>query len=325
MWKRIWIVASAAIAVLIVAYFGVGYMVYDKLATVTNRPDDSCPPSRAINTPTQFGDIGGAGWPAFDYAPYYMSHYETVSFPSRQSGLNLSGWYVETKPGAPAVIFMDGLGGCKYTQTVLLPAGMLARNGFNVLLVDMRDTGDSDHEDGKTDLGNKEYKDILGAWDWLVAKGYQPERIGVYAGSLGSLAALAAFGQEPRVAALFVQAPIYSLPQIIQEELARNGMPSFLWAGVLGAARVIAGDNLLAYQPVDALRNAGNRPLYAVASRGDTRIGAHHSEQLAQAAQEAGAKLTLWLMDKGEHMMGAAYYPNEFEARITDFFRQALS
>ena len=104
-----------------------------------------------------------------------MPHYESVRFPSRQPGINIAGWWVEGKPGAPAVILVHGLGGCKNAIDVLVPAGMLWRNGFSVLMIDLRNIGESDFVDGRSTAGNVEYQDVLGAWDWLVTnKGYQP-------------------------------------------------------------------------------------------------------------------------------------------------------
>ena len=124
---------------------------------------------------------------------------------------------------------MDGLGGCKNSIAVLVPAGMLHCNGFNVLLIDLRDTGDSTFQDGRSTIGNEEHHDVLGAWDWLVnEKGIDPERIGVFANSLGGANANYAFSAEPRIAAIFLQSTFGDLQQIISAELARSGYPTLL-------------------------------------------------------------------------------------------------
>jgi dipeptidyl aminopeptidase/acylaminoacyl peptidase len=322
--KRIWIPVVSVIAVIVIAYLGIGYVVYDKLAKTTKRPGGWCEPSHT-NSPATFASAPEADWPDIDYTPYYMPNYQTVSLPSRQPNLTISGWYVEADPTAPVVILFDGIGGCKYTQSTLLPAGMLHHSGINVLLIDLRDQGDSSYEDGRTDLGNEEYQDVLGAWDWLVStKGYDPQRVGIYGASLGTLAAMTAFAQEPRVAAMFLQAPISSLTEIAQEELARSHMPGFLFAGARMAALLVSRDDLLAHEPKDAMLKAGERPMFIVHSRVDPRIDYHHSERLAQMAKDAGANVTLWLVDKGGHLMAPAYYGQEFEDKMAGFFRSAL-
>jgi hypothetical protein len=72
------------------------------------------------------------GWPPIDLSRYAMPDYQTVRFPSRQSGIEIAGWWVPGGAGAPAVILVHGLGGCKNAIDVV-PAGMLWRNGFSVL------------------------------------------------------------------------------------------------------------------------------------------------------------------------------------------------
>ena len=63
------------------------------------------------------------------------------------------------------MILVHGLGGCKNAIDVLVPAGMLWRHGFSVLLIDLRNIGESDFVDGRSTAGNVEYQDVLGAWD----------------------------------------------------------------------------------------------------------------------------------------------------------------
>ena len=164
---KTWVKAVIGIAIALVvlgvaAYLGMGYVIYSKLANVKGSCDE-----HLANRPVIFALH--EKWPAgFDVAPYFMSPYETVRFPSRDAGIEVAGWWIPKAPGAPAVMLVDGGGGCKNSIAVLTPAGMLWRNGFNVLLIDLRDTGDSTYEDGRSAMGNEEYQDVLGAWDWLV-------------------------------------------------------------------------------------------------------------------------------------------------------------
>jgi dipeptidyl aminopeptidase/acylaminoacyl peptidase len=313
----------AVLAVLVIllagAYLSAGYVIYDRLANVRGSCDE-----HMANRPDRFALH--PDWTAtFDVSPYFMSPYETVRFPSRQPGITIAGWWVPQAPNAPAVIVVDGLGGCKNSIAVLTPAGMLWRSGFNVLLIDLRDTGDSDYEDGRSAIGNEEYQDVLGAWDWLIAtKGFKPERIGVYANSLGAATALYAFSEEPRVAAIFLNSPFGNLNQVLREELQRNHYPTFLAPGAIIVGRIVAGDNVVAHDPLSAIRKAGTRPVFILHSRDDTRIAFHHAGQLAAAARAAGVKVTTWFIDKAEHMRAAAVYPEEFEGKMAEFFKGAL-
>ena len=196
--RWIYISVTAFFLVGIVAYFGVGYYIYNQLGNVV----DSCDKHLA-STPANLVNPGD--WPEFDMTPFTMPTYETVRFPSRETQFEIAGWYVAGDPNMPAVILLDGLGGCKHAIAALVPAGMLWRNGFNVLIIDLHETGDSQIDDGYSTIGNDEYLDVLGAWDWLQAeKGFGESEIGVAANSLGAATAFYAFAEEPRMAAIFL-------------------------------------------------------------------------------------------------------------------------
>src|SRR4029450_13001357 len=135
------VVASTAIA----GYGDASFVVYDELTKVTG----DCPVAWESNDPTGFKLMAHDGAPVlghedFDTAPYLMPEPETVTIPSRDPGIEVSGWYIPaTERDAPTVIVVHGLTACNREHAVLLPAGMLHRHGFSVLLIDLRDHGDS--------------------------------------------------------------------------------------------------------------------------------------------------------------------------------------
>ena len=102
---------------------------------------------------------------------------------------------------------------------------MLHRNGFSVLLIDLRDHGDSTREDGRFAGGTDEYRDVLGAWDWLrTEQGLPPASIGLLGISLGAATVLLATGQEPAVAAVWEDSSYADLGTAIDAELKRRGV-----------------------------------------------------------------------------------------------------
>jgi dipeptidyl aminopeptidase/acylaminoacyl peptidase len=254
-----------------------------------------------------------------------MSTYEEVRFNSRQSNLQISGWYVQGNPDAPAIIVVDGLGGCKYAQATLVPAGLLWHDGFNVLMIDLRNTGDSDSDNGYSAIGNKEYQDVLGAWDWLQQeKSFAPAQIGILGNSLGAAAVLFAFQHEPQIAAIALNSPFANLPQIIREEMRLNNFPGFFAPVSILMGRWVSGENLIEHDPVDALLSAGTRPVWIVHSAADTRIAIHHSHQLQQAAEQAALNVSFWFIDGVGHVRAPGVMPDEFQERLGTFFRANL-
>lgn len=316
--KRMFIGVTTVLVLLAVTYLAVGYLVYNQLGYVAHSCDRHRP-----NRPDHFTNIND--WPAMDFTPYFMQPYEEVRFPSRNADWELSAWYVAGDPKAPAVILVDGLGSCKYTQSVLLPAEMLWRNGFTVLLLDLHDTSDSTLDDGYSTIGMDEALDVQGAWDWLMAeKGFAPEEIGILGNSLGGAVTLYAFVDEPRMAALFLNSPIANLPQAIREELGRVGYPSWLTPGGLLAARLVTGQNIVARNPLTEIQRVGDRPIFITHSADDKRVAIHHSQQLEAAAKVVGDNVTVWYVSGADHLRALALYPEEFEAKLVGFFRDAL-
>lgn len=313
--------AAAALGAAVATYLAAGYAIYRRLADVRGSCDE-----HMGNHPDDF--VAHREWPIdFDITPYRMPHYQRVRLPSRQNGITLAGWWVQhPADAAPAVILLDGMGGCKASVAVLAPAGMLYRNGCSVLLIDLRDTGESDADDGYSAIGNDECLDVLGAWDWLVEQqGIAASRIGVFANSLGGAAALYAFSEEPRIAALCLQSTFGNLTEVLRAELRRNGYPAFLARGAFLVGRWLSGVNLAARDPIGAIRRCAGRPVFIIHSRADERLDVRQSEQLARAAAAAGVQLTTWFPDRALHVQTISVHPEEFERRVVDFFRQHLA
>jgi dipeptidyl aminopeptidase/acylaminoacyl peptidase len=202
----------------------------------------------------------------------------------------------------------------------------LQRNGFSVLMIDVRDVGDSGAEDGWTTAGNEEYLDVLGAWDWLIAeKGFTPDRIGLYGGSLGSATALYAFSHEPRVAALFLHATFADVLEAYCDNLSSYGLPRFLGRPTVLMGRLVSSEEMLEHKPSDEIAKAGARPVYIVHSCADHRISVRRGQELAEAARAAGVNVTTWFPEQSEHLQTPALYPEEFESRMVGFFRESLA
>src|SRR5689334_17849550 len=142
----------AVIAMLVVViYFALGYYLDERLTTVNDEGAFNWP-----NTPASF-KVQRGPYVEFDTTPYETANFETVQLPSRDAGIILGGWYLPTDPAAPAVVIAHGFNRCKCDANVLTASGMLHRNGFNVLLIDLRNHRDSTRTTGHAAYGNTEY------------------------------------------------------------------------------------------------------------------------------------------------------------------------
>ncbi len=320
--KWLIIIAVSVVALVMVGYVVVGAMVYNRLTEVAPHCDND--PVEYANTPAAFtlDDV--------DPAPYLMPDYQEVSFPSRDDHLNIAAWWIPgagvTDPSAiPTVILVHGLGGCRRSPAVLLAAGMLHRNGFNTLLIDLRDQGDSQIEDGRYAAGTEEYRDVLGAWDWLISdQNIAPEQIGLFGTSLGAATALIAMGEEPRVAATWEDSSYADLHVAAQAELARNGYPTMLADSAVWIGKLISGDDLGSLSPLGAIAKLNGRPIYITHGDADTRLSVQYAYDLADAVRAQGGTVEPWIVPGANHVGAMFLQPEEYERRLADFFQTYL-
>jgi dipeptidyl aminopeptidase/acylaminoacyl peptidase len=317
---------GALLAVLVGGYLVASNVVYDRL-TVVDRAWCPTYASFAGATPAAFRTGSKDTGPFVDTTPYLMPGYQSVRFPSRDPAITIAGWWV---PGAtvdaPAIVLVHGVGRCKGDPEVLLPAGMLHRHGFAVLLIDLRNHGDSSAgAGGRYGGGVAEYRDVLGAWDWLqAAQHLAANRIGLYGVSLGAGTVMIATGEEPRVAAAWEDSGFADATVGIQDELARNGYPGFLAFGGLLVGRAFHGVDLTSLSPLGEVPKLVGRPLFIVHGAADDRIPVKHAELLAAAFRAHGGPVDPWIVPGVGHVRAAFVVTTEYERRLAAFFAGSL-
>jgi dipeptidyl aminopeptidase/acylaminoacyl peptidase len=338
---RRWILAGIVLVGLVALVgYGIGsYQLYEKISAVAAHCDEraSGGPRFQENTPAGWTlanpeDVD-ARWPessrTLDSTPYAMPDYEDVSVPSHDPAVGLlSGWWVPGRTTAsPAVVVVHGLGSCKRDHVVLLHAGMLHRAGFGVLLIDIRDMGDSPHQDGRFAGGSQEYLDVLGARDWLVqTQGLPASRVGIMGNSEGAATVIIAAAQDPTVAATWEDSGYGDVHEMIADEIAYQGLPDALNVLVPGGLLIakLAGIDPLAPQPIDAVAAIGTRPFAIVHGLRDQHIPVRHATEMAAVVARSVPGYQPWIVPCAFHVEEAFCAPAEYEARLASFFGAAL-
>jgi uncharacterized protein len=315
--------AAVAVVAMAIGYLGMTYMTYGALSAAPR----ACWPSDQANTPDQYAMPAGVD-PAIAVTNRLPAPQE-VRFASRDPrvpGPVLAGWWIPAvTAGAPAVILVHGIKSCRREANVLVPAGMLHRHGYSVMLIDLRDHGDSGGDDGHFAAGTNEYLDVLGAWDWVAAQGVAPERIGLFGVSFGAATALVAGGEEPRVAAVWADSAWSDVGRALGYFLEDNGYPSFLVPGAVFWAHVVAGDDLLARSPIDEVARYAGRSVAFVHGAADPLLPPSMATELHNRAAAAGARVPdVWLIPGAGHTKGVYVDPVTYEARLAAFFEAAI-
>jgi dipeptidyl aminopeptidase/acylaminoacyl peptidase len=302
--------------VLVLAYVGASFYVYNQLSEAKAK----CAGATDLGEPDSFQLA------TVDTTPYLMPEFEDVRFPSHDSpGITIAAFWIPSavRADAPAVIVSHGHNGCRRNPPNLLIAGMLHRAGFAVLMIDLRDHGDSTIEDGRFAGGTDEQLDVRGGIDWLIARDAPPETIGIIGFSLGAATAITAFGEDDRLAALWEDSGFADVREAIRDELRRNNYPTILEAGGILIGQ-LNGDDFTAYSPLDEVGKAHGRPVFITHGEADTRLGVKFAYELAEKIRATGGTVEPWILPGVGHTKALTVYPGTYDAKVTAFFRESL-
>lgn len=270
----------------------------------------------------------------FNSTNWTIDSWENVSIKVESEDIELAGWWFEGEVGKPAIIGVHGVRSCKSNHEVLLPATMLHKAGYSVLLIDLRDHGESTVEDGKVSAGQKEWRDVRAAFDWVNSThNISTGRIGLFGSSMGAATSAIAFAQDERIEAAFLDTAFADMDLIIESELIRAGFPTILGPAAVLAGKLLSGEDITKHTPLDAANNLGDRHLFIAHNQGDLRVPIVHAEMLCEAGAESVSELgslECWYadtrMDEGVgvgpeyHVVAMLTETEEYQRRIVGFF-----
>jgi dipeptidyl aminopeptidase/acylaminoacyl peptidase len=241
--------------------------------------------------------------------------------------VTLSAWWI--KAGYPAtqetIIVTHGYGSSRRDYNALLPSAMLAKEGFNVLLVDQRDTGESTCVDGRHSAGQDESDDFAVVAEWLVTeKGISPEKIGMFGVSGGAIATAIVPAKTQNISAFALEAPIFDFAETARAEVVFQGFPGWLWFLADAAAR-LRGVNLNETPIPAGIEATGERPILLLHGTEDQRLSYDGALKFENYARDLGVDVRLETFEGADHTEGMLSETERYAAALTGFFRQALS
>jgi fermentation-respiration switch protein FrsA (DUF1100 family) len=127
------------------------------------------------------------------------------------------------------------------------------------------------------------------------------------------------------VAATWEDSSYADLPSIVRDELTRSGYPTFLDTGAALTARVVSGDDLTSFSPLDGVERLAGRPIFIIHGEKDERINVRYGHELADAAVAAGSTPSTWFVPGSGHTKAMIDHPDEYERRLVAFFRNSLA
>jgi alpha-beta hydrolase superfamily lysophospholipase len=246
--------------------------------------------------------------------------FEPVSFSSRD-GLNLGGWFVPgSEPTIGTVIFCHGHAGSLDPDLKLVPA--FHSRGFNVLQFDFRGHGRSEGQ--HVSMGYYERLDLLAAVGFLQERGIP--RVGVLGFSMGGAVAISTAAVCPAIGAVVSDGSFARIQPTLLAGLYQRGMPLWLarsltpW--VLRLVGWWLGCDLAKADPMRWVSRISPRPILLVHGGQDVFVPCSEIERLHAAA---GNPKALWIVEEAEHRRIDQICPEQYRARILDFFQRWLA
>ena len=309
--RRRVLIAAGAFAVSVALYLGVSYFILSK----------SLEPIRTVSDQTPI-DSG--------LAP------EEIHFESDVDRIPLAGWLFPSS-GDRAIVLLHGLSSHSWCGGQPDVARAYVKAGFHVLIFDLRGHGSSGGE--LLGLGWHERRDVRGAVNLLLARGFSSGRIGIQGGSYGAAVALLATAAIPEVGAVVAYSAFADVRDLMDAEIERKTeVPSrvtkLFRPGIAFIARLLYSLDFDAIAPERAVPDIAPRPVLFIHGSEDERIPVEHSHRLMAASNNANAEK--WILDGFEHG-GAVRLPEEgcewtevspmreaFLSKVTAFFDRSL-
>jgi dipeptidyl aminopeptidase/acylaminoacyl peptidase len=257
--------------------------------------------------------------------------FEEIRFPAHRDGLEVAGWFIPFKGSRRVIVLVHGkdanrtreldreLGDDNPGEFPDLAVG-LSRRGFSVLMIDLRGHGKSGR--ARFGFGRTERLDVLGAVDWLVARGFRPGRIGVLGISMGAATCIGAASEDDRIGALVADSSFAELTPLVdmhwssQTRLPALFLPPTKWLG-----KHWFGCDIDAARPIVEIGSI-RKPILLIHCDADPIIPAQHARRLKQAADGSAE---LWESDSAKHA-GAYFVDGEaYLDKVSEFFDRHLN
>jgi len=248
--------------------------------------------------------------------------FEEVRFPARGGDAEIAAWFIPNQESSQAVIIVHGNNESRtyeFSGNMVDLGAALHQAGFNVLMIDLRGHGRSG--EGRASFGINERRDILGAVDWLLGRGFQPGTIGVLGTSLGGASGIGAASQEKAIGALVIDSTFAEIYPIIQTEWrTASGLPDLFLIPTRLMARLMFGYDIAASRPVEEIGAIAPRPILIIHCRTDQTIPLQHAERLHQAAPSS----ELWVIPECLHSEAYNADHQAYEETVSQFFNANL-
>ena len=248
--------------------------------------------------------------------------YEDVSFPSRIDDVTLSGWYLPGEKGFTIIVVNGGIQNRVDPRTGTLEIGRgLAEMGFDVFMFDLRGRGESQ---GKGRLLTYDERDIGGAVDYVMSRGYPAERIGLLGFSAGATSSLIFASKDDVFAVVSDSSFVNVADDLVRKASNETGVPKPLVRlfvpGTLLIAKAMHG-----YDAVNLTNIVADvrRPILFIYGERDDLVTMADARELFEASGNPSDEL--WIVPDAGHSQAYKMNPVDYIDKVMAFFDETTA
>jgi len=260
----------------------------------------------------------------------YGLAYDSVTFSPPDRPIALHAWWIPAEHAHAALVFVHGGGddnrSLPHGRGLALARDLVARR-YAVLMVDLRNFGESDGTPEGITFGDLEVNDVVGALDFLAAR--VPELPAAAIGfSMGGGTVLRAAARDSRLRAVVADSAFADAAEVaVAFTHAATGLPMLVAVPFVWSAQHLHGVPLARGATVAALRGATLPPVLLIHDRHDPIAPVGDCARLAAAIPTA----TTWITDFaqagpfGTHIQAYRLGPAAYVDRVTTFLDGVLT
>lgn len=234
--------------------------------------------------------------------------------------IDLKGWFFKNNASC-AIVLVPGIhqnrvSGDYGGQGI---AQMALSKGYGVVMYDPRGSGLSG---GKTlGFGDTEVRDVNAVIKYLIDQGYPEKNIGIIGSSLGAITTLQDLDETNKLGALVVDSAASVIQPIIEREMRKEKIPSFLNFGIFAVSKIIYGVDIPSVRPIDKVKEYSSKPILFIHGVKDSFIPFSNSEELVKAS---GPQSKLVAFENADHVGSFKTDPKLFESEVFSFLESQM-
>jgi uncharacterized protein len=247
-----------------------------------------------------------------------------VTFSPRDRSIKLRAWWIPAPAARGALVFVHGGGddnrNLPYGSGLAL-ARDLAAAGYALLMIDLRNFGESDGTPEGITFGDLEVHDVVGAVDYLQAQA-PGLPVGAIGFSMGGATVLRAAARDRRLRAVVADSAFADARGVaVAFTTAATGLPALIAAPFVWSAQHLHGVPLARGDTLAALRGATMPPVLLIHDAHDPIAAVDDCRRLAAVIPTA----SMWITDLkntgafGTHIQAYRLAPQAYVARVTEF------